>query len=179
MIKIIKKLINKLNEFIYQIYLKIGYLLCITRVKYNLENKTLFSMKNKRRATDKPHLTLNEQEFRDAVVEQLESKGFRDWFVPLLLSCLIGIISFFGAKWIQNIESETFSNREQIKIVTERQIQTSGRLDNIELNQKGFAEKVGELSYKVDQQLGDIRNISGNLVKVETKLDFLISKKGK
>lgn len=174
MLKIFTNIVNYLNYIMYCLYKKIGYLLDITSVKYNSN----FIMK-KRRVENGSHLTLNEQEFRDAVVEQLESRGFREWFVPLLLSCLIGIISFFGAKWIQNIESETFSNREQIKIVTERQIQTSGRLDNIELNQKGFSDKVNELSYKVDQQLGDIRTISGNLVKVETKLDFLINKKGK
>lgn len=178
MLKILKKVVNTLNLLIYRLYRSIGYLLGITRYKYNFVINNISPIMKKRRATDR-HLDLNEQEFREAIVEQLESKGFRDWFVPLLLSCLIGIISFFGTRWIQNIEFATNTNREQIKVVSEKQIQASGRLDSIEQNQKGFSEKVSELSYKVDQQLGDIRSISGNLVKVETKLDFLIDKKGR
>lgn len=173
MMTFLKKVTNFLNEILYSLYKRLGYLLDITSVKY-LSINGMKNTNKMRRSTDKQdHLDLSESDFRQAVVEQLESKGFRDWFVPLLLSVLIAIISFFGSRWIQNIESETISNREQIKIVSERQIQYSGRLDTIEQSQRGFAEKVTELSVKVDQQLGDIRSITGSLVKVETKLDYL------
>jgi len=107
------------------------------------------------------------------LLRQLESKVLFEWLIPLLITCLISLLAFFGSSWIKRIEKDNSSNTQQIKYINDKQIDQESKITNLQKGQSDFVQSLDKLNYRMDQQNTDTRDIMSRTVRIETKLDYL------
>jgi len=110
------------------------------------------------------------------LLRQLESKVLFEWLIPLLITCLISLIAYFGSNWIRRVEKDNVSNTQQIKYINDKQIDQESKISSLQKGQSDFAQALDKLNYRIDQQNTDTRDIMNRTVRIETKLDFLNDK---